>query len=240
MWISILKTNFSRGRDGEMIKYSSNSRSTMLVRMLLLTCLVLLLFEGGLGITVHASYHKVFYNHVIFTAPSAEKIYDGTPLTEQIDVTVQGLPEGYTYKAVAEGSVTNPEDNSENNNIVTDYAIFDPSGLNVTECFKNVELRPGTLRVSYADSSVMGAKRGEKYKNEAVEAGNKSRSTSKNNDEVTDIEDEQTAKAGAVPGSYKDSNGNVSLLEVVVYSVLLVILFVVYAVFVSDSRKMRD
>ena len=109
---------------------------------------------------MHASALLVYRNKVIFTAPSAEKIFDGTPLTEQIDVTVQGLPEGFTYKAVAEGSVTYPEDNRENNNIVTDYMIFDPSGLNVTDKFVNVELRPGTLRIS-EKKAVLGAKRDE-------------------------------------------------------------------------------
>lgn len=235
-----LGNTFSRGRDGEMIKYSSKSRISMPVHMpTMLTCLVILLFWGSISFVSHAS-DKVYYTHVIFTAPSAEKIFDGTPLTEQIDVTVQGLPEGYTYKAVAEGSVTYPEDNKENNNIVTDYMIFDPSGLNVTENFKNIELRPGTLRVSYADSSVMGAKRGETYTNKELREEDKKNNISLyEKEEITDIEDEDTAKAGVLPTTVK-KNREITYIEVMVYVALSVILFAVFAVFVSDSKKMRE
>ncbi len=211
----------------------------MLVRVLtMLTCVVFLLFGGDSRIVSHANSNKVYYTHVIFTAPSAEKIFDGTPLTEQIDVTVQGLPEGYTYKAVAEGSVTYPENNEENNNIVTDYMIFDHSGLNVTDYFKNVELRPGTLRVSYPDSSVMGAKRGEKYSNKEVREEDKRKSSLSADNKITDIEDEEAAKAGVFPGTIKKSR-EITYIEVLVYAALSVILFVVFAVFVSDSKKMR-
>ena len=37
---------------------------------------------------------------VIFTAPSATRVYDGTPLTDT-EVTVTGLPEGFTFRATS-------------------------------------------------------------------------------------------------------------------------------------------
>ncbi len=170
----------------------------------------------------------IYRNKVIFTAPSAEKIFDGTPLTEQIDVTAQGLPEGFTYKAVAEGSVTFPEDNSENNNIVTDYAIFDPSGLNVTEKFVNVELRPGTLRISEKEA-VLGAKRdqeddAESYTNETDDS---------QIGETVGIDDENTAKSDKI-------KENDTSIELILYSVLIVIMLAVFVIYIVDSNKMRE
>lgn len=170
---------------------------------------------------------------VILTAPSAEKLFDGTPLTEQIDVTAQGLPKGYTYKAVAEGSVTYPEDNEENNNIVTDYAIYDPSGLNVTDRFVNVELRPGTLRISDKEA-VLGARRGEDGLEIEVAEESKTDLDDKEEDTV-EIEEEDTAladKPGPVDGNY--------FVEVVLYVFLITIMLAVFIVFIMDSHKMRE
>ncbi len=170
---------------------------------------------------------------VILTAPSAEKLFDGTPLTEQIDVTAQGLPQGYTYKAVAEGSVTYPEDNEENNNIVTDYAIFDPSGLNVTDRFVNVELRPGTLRISEKEA-VLGARRNEDGSEmEMAEESDKALEDKK--EETVKIEEEDTAladKPNSVDGNY--------FLEVVLYVFLITIMLAVFIIFIMDSHKMRE
>jgi hypothetical protein len=172
-----------------------------------------------------------YHNRVIFTAPSAEKIFDGTPLTEQIDVTAQGLPEGFTYKAVAEGSVTYPEDNSENNNIVTDYAIFDPSGLNVTEKFVNVELRPGTLKISEKEE-VLGAKRGKDGK-EIVEEVVIEEKDESNVGKTVQIDDEKTAKSDKI-------KKNDTSVELILYSVLVFIMLAVFVIFMMDSNKMRE
>ncbi|WP_155834470.1 hypothetical protein [Butyrivibrio sp. FC2001] len=172
-----------------------------------------------------------YRNRVIFTAPSAEKIFDGTPLTEQIDVTAQGLPEGFTYKAVAEGSVTYPEDNSENNNIVTDYAIFDPSGLNVTEKFVNVELRPGTLKISEKEE-VLGAKRGKDGK-EIVEQVVIEEKDESNVGKTVQIDDEKTAKSDKI-------KKNDTSVELILYSVLVLIMLAVFVIFMMDSNKMRE
>ncbi len=212
-----------------MKKYTSNSRIITFARMLLTACVIFLLVGGSSSVKSLASEKKYFSDHVIFTAPSAEKIFDGTPLTEQIDVTAQGLPVGFTYKAVAEGSVTFPEDNSENNNVVTDYMIFDPSGVNVTDRFVNVELRPGTLRVSYKDASVLGARRGVNWEihDEVKE------------EETVDIEEEETAKAGAITNE-DDTDLKYSVsIEVFIYSILFVIMIAVFCVFIMDSDRLR-
>ncbi len=180
--------------------------------------------------TAKAADLGIYHNKVIFTAPSAEKIYDGTPLTEQIDVTAQGLPEGYTYKAVAEGSITLPEDNADNNNIVTDYIIFDPSGLNVTDKFVNVELRPGTLRISEKEA-VLGATR--KVEEDSAKKSEVLTDDSDNGESVL-IEDEETAKSDKI----KDKS-DVSL-ELILYSFLVMIMLAVFVIFMMDSKKMRE
>ncbi len=192
--------------------------------MIYVACLVILLF---FGMRYEASATAPYYytNHVIFTAPSAEKIFDGTPLTEQIDVTAQGLPEGFTYKAVAEGSVTYPEENTENNNVVTDYIIFDPSGLNVTGRFVNVETRPGTLKVSYGDGDVLGEKRGI----------NEPEATDE--EHVTDIDEEEVPLASM---SDYTMYGNLRYglsLETFVYGILFVIMIMVFIAFIMDSNR---
>ncbi|WP_029319918.1 hypothetical protein [Butyrivibrio sp. AE3004] len=207
------------------------SRAIAHLRILLAICAVVLLPCSGIRAMAWDS--GVYRNKVIFTAPSAEKIFDGTPLTEQIDVTAQGLPDGFTYKAVAEGSVTYPEDNEENNNIVTDYVIYDPSGLNVTDKFVNVELRPGTLRISEKEA-VLGAKRDEETSDS--DAGGESRIKTDNADEgdTVDIEDEETAKSDKM-----NNRGDYSL-ELVLYSFLIIIMLAVFVIFMMDSNKMRE
>ncbi|SDB11072.1 hypothetical protein [Butyrivibrio sp. INlla16] len=212
-----------------MKKYSLGSRISTYLRVCIALC-VLIQFPFC-GLKGNAQFQGVYNNKVIFTAPSAEKLFDGTPLTEQIDVTAQGLPPGYTYKAVAEGSITYPEENQENNNIVTDYAIFDPSGLNVTEKFVNVELRPGTLRISEKEA-VLGAKRdADEDEAEAEE----SESVVSEDEEIVEIEDEDAAKADS-PYEFMNSYS----LELVMYIFLILIMLAVFIVFIRDSNKMRE
>ena len=159
-------------------------------------------------------------------------MFDGTPLTEQIDVTAQGLPKGYTYKAVAEGSITYPEENRENNNIVTDYAIFDPSGLNVTDRFVNVELRPGTLRISEQEA-VLGAKRNED--GSEAEAIEEKEETTQTEEEIVDIEDEDTATSDKPEKLARNL-----FLEIIMYGILTIIMLAVFVVFIMDSHNMRE
>ena len=208
--------------DGEMGKICSKNRIIMYVCVFITTCMVFLL--SGRSLSASAKTIEVYHNHVIFTAPSAVKVYDGTPLTEQIDVTAQGLPEGFTYKAVAEGSVTYPEDNTEDNNVVTDYRIYDPSGLNVTDKFVNVELRPGTLEVTYGESDVLGARREDSDEIEYVYG-----------DETVEIEDEDTALSGKL----EYVKGLVDV-EIIIYFTLIIMMLAAFVAFIADSRKSRE
>lgn len=209
-----------------MKQYSLGNRTTTYLCVFFAICVIVL----SPCCRVRADAQLEYRNKVIFTAPSAEKIFDGTPLTEQIDVTAQGLPEGFTYKAVAEGSVTYPEDNKENNNVVTDYVIYDPSGLNVTEKFINVELRPGTLRIS-EKKEVLGARRGQDGEEitENVEESANSGST----DEIVEINDENVAKSDKI-------KKNDTSIELVLYSFLVIIMLAVFVIFMMDSNKMRE
>ena len=187
-------------------------------------CVVLVLFSCTAIKTGASCMPELYYDHVIFTAPSAEKIYDGTPLTEQIDVTVQGLPAHFSYKAVAEGSVTYPEDNSEDNNIVTDYVIYNAYGLDVTDKFVNVELRPGTLKVSYGNGEVLGARRDEHSSESATDT---------DEDSTEEIEDEDTPLGAGVQDDFSFRMS----IEYATYLILLIIMAVVFVVFIHDSRK---
>ncbi len=208
------------------------------LRMIIMECVFVLLFNGIYNIAFAAD-PDCYTNHVIFTAPSAEKIFDGRPLTEQIDVTVQGLPAGFTYKAVAEGSVTYPEDNAEDNNIVTDYIIYDPSGLNVTNKFVNVETRPGTLRVSYAEADVLGARRDEHGNEVQLEDETAEKNTEKAEEPET-IEDEDAPLAGTIEDESEDSFFMGMTFEAFIYSILFSMMIVVLTVYVLDSNRLRE
>ena len=212
-----------------MNKYSLGYRILTYLCTFLAMCVIILSPCCGSG--TRAANSDIYRTKIIFTAPSAEKIFDGTPLTEQIDVTCQGLPQGYTYKAVAEGSVTYPEDNAENNNIVTDYIIYDPSGLNVTDKFVNVELRPGTLRISEKEA-VLGAKRGQDDEKTSDINDSVAAEAEKTDDAEVTIEDDETALA-ARPFQNEYSQ------EILLSTFLLVIMFTVFIVFMMDSNKTR-
>ena len=80
---------------------------------------------------------------VTLSVPSASKVYDGQPLTGG-DVTVEGLPEGFTASAVVEGSQTGAGSSQA---VVTSYQIFDETGSDVTNLFDNVKAQSDTLTV---------------------------------------------------------------------------------------------
>ena len=80
---------------------------------------------------------------VVLTAASADKVYDGSPLTDN-SVSVTGLPDGYTCTATAGGSRT---DAGSSANSVTSYTIYDNDGNDVTSKFTNVSTVDGTLTV---------------------------------------------------------------------------------------------
>ena len=86
---------------------------------------------------------------VTFTGKSAEKTYDGTALTG--DVEVSGLPTGFTGNATAGGSQT---DAGSSDNMVTSWQILDASGADVSSRFTNVSTVAGTLTVNPAPVTV--------------------------------------------------------------------------------------
>ena len=87
---------------------------------------------------------------VTFTAPSAEKTYDGKPLTAQT-ATADGLPAGYTWKVTISGSQTSA---GSSVNKITSYKILNASGEDVTSDFTDVTLKKGTLTVKKADLTI--------------------------------------------------------------------------------------
>ena len=87
---------------------------------------------------------------VTLTAGSAEKVYDGTPLTN-FSVQAVGLPAGFTMMTTVAGSQT---DAGEGENKVTSYTIYDAEGTDVTAQFPRVRVESGTLTVSPAPLTV--------------------------------------------------------------------------------------
>lgn len=84
---------------------------------------------------------------------NGSKMYDGTPLTknEHEDFTVTGVPEGFTWTAVADGTVTNvvPGEGEKAVNAVTEFKIFDAEGNDVTDQFDNIDTSAtGTLTIT--------------------------------------------------------------------------------------------
>ena len=88
---------------------------------------------------------------IVLTAASAQKTYDGTPLSEST-VTASGLPEGFTVSAAAAGSITNA---GQAENVVSDgYVIKNAAGKDVTACFTNVKKENGTLTIKPAKITI--------------------------------------------------------------------------------------
>ena len=90
---------------------------------------------------------------------SGEKTYDGTPLTknEHDDFTVTGLPEGFTWTAAADGTVTNVSESPAENS-VTEFHIFNAAGTDVTANFTNINTsESGTLTINKAKITLTGS-----------------------------------------------------------------------------------
>ena len=116
---------------------------------------------------------------ITFTSASAEKVYDGTPLIAH-DVTVEGLPDGLSYKctagntfsAVDAGTYSNyfddmeytSEDDEGNPIVGWRYAvIYDADGNDVTDKFTNINLVTGTLTITPAELVVKTGSAEKKY-----------------------------------------------------------------------------
>lgn len=100
--------------------------------------------EKEVSATVQVSLIQTLSGEVTLTAGSADKVYDGKPLTCS-DYTVDGLPAGYSAEAVTSGEQT---DAGESENVITSYVIKDAQDTDVTDRFTNVKTVPGTLTVT--------------------------------------------------------------------------------------------
>jgi hypothetical protein len=91
---------------------------------------------------------------------SGTKVYDGTPLTktELDDFTVTGVPEGFTWAATADGTVTNvvPGEGEKAVNAVTNFQIFNADSVDVTEYFTNINTdSTGTLTITPVQDEIV-------------------------------------------------------------------------------------
>ena len=80
-----------------------------------------------------------------FTAKDAEKMYDGTELTEDGYELEGEIPKGLTVEVIIEGSQTNA---GESENVIVEVHIYDAEGNDVTEFFPNITTVNGTLKVT--------------------------------------------------------------------------------------------
>ena len=97
---------------------------------------------------------------VTLVAQSASKLYDGSPLTRPGDVLVYGLPEGLSIRVSAGGSQT---DAGTGANPVSNYAIFNAAGEEVTSHFSNIQTVPGMLTVDPAPLTAWTASASKTY-----------------------------------------------------------------------------
>ncbi|MBO7545255.1 MAG: hypothetical protein J6T19_00910, partial [Paludibacteraceae bacterium] len=109
------------------------------------SCYAVTYGQGTLSVTTNDTLIRV-------VPGSGSKIYDGTPftLTDHDDFTVTGVPDGLTWTATADGTVTNPipGEGEKTVNAVTSFHIFDADGKDVTSYFTNIDLSAtGTLSI---------------------------------------------------------------------------------------------
>ncbi len=104
---------------------------------------------------------------------SDSKKYDGTPLTKNDydDFEVTGVPEGFTWTAVANGTVTNVVPGADENatNAVTEFKIFDGEGNDVTDQFANIDTSAtGTLTITKRSVTLTSADDEKEYDGTAL------------------------------------------------------------------------
>nr|MCR5718972.1 hypothetical protein [Lachnospiraceae bacterium] len=100
-----------------------------------------------------------YKTEITITSGSAEKVYDGTPLTDPT-VEVSGLPEGFSCECRTFGSLTDA--GTEENGIT--YQILNGS-IDVTDKFTNIKLVKGTLTVTPAQLEVTTGSDEKEYDN---------------------------------------------------------------------------
>ena len=92
-------------------------------------------------------------NAITVEPSSGIKVYDGSPLTktEHNDFTVTGVPDGFTWTATADGTVTNvvPGTGEKTVNAVSSFKIFNADSVDVTNQFANItKSATGTLEIT--------------------------------------------------------------------------------------------
>lgn len=118
--------------------------------------------EGTLSITKNNS------AKITFTADSAHKTYDGTPLTAP-GVKVTGLPDGFTAEGMADGRITNVMETMAGNNPVASVRITDKTGKDVTEWFTGIAKEAGTLTIIQRKITLTSASAEKKFDRKPLE-----------------------------------------------------------------------
>ena len=196
---------------------------------------VMMLVGAGFGRSFAFAEENIYDSKVVFIAPTAEKLFDGEPLTDPVNVVCTGLPAGYTYKACAEGSITYPFENEEGNNVVEEYRILDSHGNDVTSLFTNVELRAGTLRIYAPEEGVLGASRNNTEETETVAADSEVSS-----EEV--LIEEESVPLTQLPLSNYDRTETLFGMEVVefkLYGILISAVLAVFGLWLADRFGVR-
>ena len=105
--------------------------------------------------------NPVYDTEVVFTAESFSKSFDGNNLAAG-SVSVEGLPEGYTYAATSAGRQDGVGSSATT---VDTYAIYDEFGVNVTGRFHHIRTEEGTLTVTWDDPVTLIAQSASKMYN---------------------------------------------------------------------------
>ncbi|MBR2829758.1 MAG: hypothetical protein IKE68_04330 [Solobacterium sp.] len=92
-----------------------------------------------------------FDETVTLSAPSADKVYDGEPLTAAPDMLVEGLPGDFSADVTVEGSQT---DAGTSENAIIQYVIRNEAGEDVTDHFSVIHTVNGTLTVEPAPITI--------------------------------------------------------------------------------------
>jgi hypothetical protein len=90
------------------------------------------------------------FTPITITAPSDEQYYNGAPLLEPTDAPwAEGLPDGFWAEATKTEGIERTDVGTSSIE-VTDYKIYNSDNVDVTACFGNVLLAPGSLTVKPA------------------------------------------------------------------------------------------
>ena len=116
--------------------------------------------NGTLEVTPNTS-------EIVVTPSGGNKTYDGTPLTKTAlnDFTVTGVPEGFTWTAAADGTVTNvvPGDGEKAVNAVSEFKIFNAVSEDVTNQFANITTATDTLSITPKEVTMTSGSKTREY-----------------------------------------------------------------------------